>query len=137
MWGGSDEGFACKESQTLAQAIAICYGAGARLCTVAELEGGCAEGTGCDFDEQLVWAAPLPPPPPPPPPLPPLQPLPPTAPVVCGKPGGCSEAAGLKEADELHEVRLQRTHPIMRLSADRASTLPAATGAVLLRHPAF
>ena len=56
MWGGSDEGFACKESQTLAQAIAICYGASARLCTVAELEGGCAADTGCSFNDDLVWA---------------------------------------------------------------------------------
>ena len=61
VWGGSDEGFACKESQTLAQAIAICYGAGARLCTVAELEAGCAAGTGCNHDYNLVWASPSPP----------------------------------------------------------------------------
>ena len=31
----------------------------------------------------------------------------PTAPVMCGRPGGCAEAAaGLKPVDELHEVRL-------------------------------
>ena len=49
----------CKLAQTFAQAEAICYGAGARLCTVAELEGGCAAHTGCLFDYALVWAAPL------------------------------------------------------------------------------
>ena len=127
MWGGSDEGFECKHDQTFAQAEAICAGVGARLCTVAELEAGCAAGTGCNHNENLVWADPSPSPPPP------------TAPVVCGKPGQCgSEAAGLKEVDELHEVRLHRIHPIAaRLSADRASTPPAAAGAVLLRHQAL
>ena len=40
--------------------------------------------------------------------------MPPPRPVVCGRPGGCSEAAGLKEVDELHEVRLQRIHPPSR-----------------------
>ena len=28
-----------------------------------------------------------------------------TAPVVCGRPGRCTEAAGLKAVNELHEVR--------------------------------
>ena len=97
MWGGSDEGLGCKRDQTFAQAEAICDGAGARLCTVAELEGGCAADTGCSFNDELVWAVPSPP-----------------HPVVCGRPGLCSEAAGLKEVDELHEVRLHRIHPIAR-----------------------
>ena len=65
VWGGSlQEGAislgevttACKLDQTFAQAEAICDGAGARLCTVAELEAGCAAGTGCGFDADLVWA---------------------------------------------------------------------------------
>ena len=60
MWGGSDEGFACSRKQNFAQAEAICNGAGARLCTVAELEGGCAAGTGCGFDSELIWAVPTP-----------------------------------------------------------------------------
>ena len=47
---------ACKLDQTFAQAEAICDGAGARLCTVAELEGGCAADTGCSFNDDLVWA---------------------------------------------------------------------------------
>ena len=64
VWGGSlQEGAislgevttACKENQNLAQAVALCYGAGARLCTVAELEAGCAAHTGCGFDDDLVW----------------------------------------------------------------------------------
>ena len=60
-------------------------------------------------------ACPPSPPSPPTPPTPPPSPPTPTAPVVCGgEPGECSEAAGLKEVDELHEVRLQRIHPIAR-----------------------
>ena len=45
----------------------------------------------------------------PPPPSPPSLP---TAPVVCGRPNMCNEDAGLKAVNELHEVRLQRIHPI-------------------------
>ena len=69
VWGGSlQEGAislgkvttACKENQNLAQAVALCYGAGARLCTVAELVAGCAAHTGCGFDDDLVWAVPTP-----------------------------------------------------------------------------
>ena len=92
----------CEWMRTFNQAKNICHYANARLCTVAELEAGCAAGTGCGHDYDLVWAsAPSPP-----------------HPVVCGAPGDCSEAAGLKEVDELHEVRLQRIHPIARLRAD-------------------
>jgi hypothetical protein len=44
----------------------------------------------------------------PPPPLPPPRPhlsAPPPSPVACGRPGHCSEAAGLRDPDELHEAR--------------------------------
>ena len=57
VWGGVTS--ECKENQNLAQAEAICDGAGARLCTVPELEAGCAAHTGCGFDRQLVWAGPV------------------------------------------------------------------------------
>ena len=74
VWGGSDEGLGCKRDQTFAQAEAICDGfrgarlrpepdfpaPGARLCTVAELEGGCTDGTGCGFNDDLIWAVPTP-----------------------------------------------------------------------------
>ena len=60
VWGGSDDGLGCKRDQTFAQAQAICDGAGARLCTVAELEGGCTDGTGCGFNDDLIWAVPTP-----------------------------------------------------------------------------
>ena len=36
-----------------------------------------------------------------------------TAPVACGRSGRCTETAGLKALNELHEVRLQRIHPIV------------------------
>ena len=57
--------------------------------------------------------APLPPPPPPSPspvppspsPPPPPPPSPQQRPVECGRPGRCSEAAGLRDPDELHEAR--------------------------------
>ena len=90
MWGGSDEGFDCQENKTFAQAEAICATAGARLCTVAELEDECTRGTGCFHDWDLVWGTGMPTP---------------TASVVCGRADYCpSEAAGLRKVDELHEV---------------------------------
>ena len=41
-------------------------------------------------------------------------PLPQKLPVQCGRPGRCSEVAGLKDPDELHEVRTTASHPITR-----------------------
>ena len=58
MWGGADEGFDCQHSKTFAQAEAICATAGARLCTVAELEDECTRSTGCFHDWDLVWGIP-------------------------------------------------------------------------------
>jgi len=40
---------------TLPQAMKICSYHGMRLCTHDELRSGLCCGTGCDFDEQLVW----------------------------------------------------------------------------------
>ena len=61
VWGGSnEEGFDCKHNQNFAQAKAICDEVGAKLCTVAELEAGCAAGTGCGHDSDLVWGIPTP-----------------------------------------------------------------------------
>ena len=45
----------CSRDKTFAEAEAICQAAGARLCTAAELKGGCTAGTGCGFDVHLVW----------------------------------------------------------------------------------
>ena len=47
----------CSQDKNFAEAEAICQTAGARLCTVAELGGGCTRGTGCGFDRKLVWAS--------------------------------------------------------------------------------
>ena len=56
MWGESAAGsWGCGREKTFAEAEAICQTAGARLCTAAELVNGCAAGTGCGFDVQLVW----------------------------------------------------------------------------------
>ena len=96
VWGESDA-WGCARDKTFAEAEAICQAAGARLCTAAELLGGCTGGTGCAFDSELVWGVPSPP-------VPPM-------PVECGKAGRCAEAAGLsRDPDELHEVRRIATH---------------------------
>ena len=47
----------CSRDKTFAEAEAICQAAGARLCTVAELKDGCTVGTGCGYDQELVWAS--------------------------------------------------------------------------------
>lgn len=39
------------------QARAICFEAGARLCTIAEIMGGATGNTGCGFNSVLVWSA--------------------------------------------------------------------------------
>ena len=87
MWGESDAGWPCSRGKTFAEAKAICEGAGARLCTAAELAAGCTQGSGCLFDFELIWGAPsqAPPSPPPSPPSPPFLspsplPLPPPSP---------------------------------------------------------
>ena len=55
MWGESDAGWPCARDKTFSEAEAICQAAGARLCTATELLYGCAAGTGCQFDSELVW----------------------------------------------------------------------------------
>ena len=62
VWGGSDEGsnWQCSMNKTFAEAEAICRAASARLCTTKELVDGCAAGTGCNFDFELVWGVPSP-----------------------------------------------------------------------------
>ena len=58
VWGESDAGWPCARDKTFTEAEAICQAAGARLCTAAELVAGCAAGTGCQFDSELVWGVP-------------------------------------------------------------------------------
>ena len=47
----------CFYEQTHRQADIICRAAGARLCTVSELDKGEAGGTGCGHDTNFVWSA--------------------------------------------------------------------------------
>jgi len=58
VWGGSDMGFDCQQDKTFAQAETFCATVGARLCTAAELEAGCAADTGCGWNGFLVWGSP-------------------------------------------------------------------------------
>ncbi len=44
------------ETATFLDAIDICASVKGRLCTPWEVEAGCAAGTGCGFDSQMVWA---------------------------------------------------------------------------------
>lgn len=52
-----DEAKSCFMSNTHAEAKEICESAGARLCTVEELEANVAKGTGCKLNSKYVWAA--------------------------------------------------------------------------------
>lgn len=45
------------QSGTYDEAKAICEDAGARLCTLQELEDGETKGTGCGLDEEQVWTS--------------------------------------------------------------------------------
>jgi hypothetical protein len=47
---------ACREEATFLEAIALCNSVGGRLCTPWEVFEGCAAGTGCGFDREMVWA---------------------------------------------------------------------------------
>jgi arylsulfatase len=47
----------CVKSVTYARAKQICAREHARLCTRAELEANCAQGTGCGHDAKLMWTA--------------------------------------------------------------------------------
>lgn len=46
----------CQHALNWNQANNVCKKAGARLCTVAELRRGCTGGTGCNHDQDLIWA---------------------------------------------------------------------------------
>ena len=54
----NDPGFAgtCHE-MTFYGAKALCELMGARLCTKSEVESGCATGTGCHFNAELIWTS--------------------------------------------------------------------------------
>jgi hypothetical protein len=51
-WGGPD-----RSAVSWQQAETVCVGAGARLCSVEEIEANEAQNTGCGFDHIMVWAS--------------------------------------------------------------------------------
>jgi hypothetical protein len=39
------------------QSRAVCFEAGARLCTISEIMGGATGNTGCGFNDDLIWSS--------------------------------------------------------------------------------
>ena len=76
-----------------------------------------------------------------PPHSPPQSPPPQQRPVECGRPGLCSEAAGLRSPDELHEVcaltSTQLTYNSHHMHLLTARYTAPSQGAVLLRRQAL
>ncbi len=58
VWGESELGREnkCYSKKTFIEAVAICSYSGVRLCTQAELEAGCTQGSGCKHDDELIWS---------------------------------------------------------------------------------
>ena len=54
--GNSGASAVCNEA-SLADSISICDAAGARLCTVDEIDSGVTAGTGCGFDTSYTWTS--------------------------------------------------------------------------------
>merc|ERR1712157_385604 len=50
------DGNKCHENKSYCEANKICANAGGSLCTKAELEAKCTIGTGCEFDNDLIWS---------------------------------------------------------------------------------
>jgi len=50
-------GSVCGHSMTWQAASDLCTARSARLCTRAELELGCGQGSGCQHDEDVVWSS--------------------------------------------------------------------------------
>jgi len=44
-------------TDTYANAYQICESFNARLCTITELENDCTAGTGCDFNDDMLWSS--------------------------------------------------------------------------------
>jgi len=47
----------CVHEASWATANRTCVQEGARLCTLSELQGSCAQGTGCNHDSDMLWAS--------------------------------------------------------------------------------
>ena len=59
LWTEADSaGFGgCQHNLTWAAADTLCISMGARLCTCAEVSGGCTGDTGCGHNKDLVWTS--------------------------------------------------------------------------------
>ncbi|GMH78676.1 hypothetical protein TL16_g07898 [Triparma laevis f. inornata] len=58
IWSESDAWGTCQYSLNYTDAVDFCASEGARLCTKAEIEMGCAEGTGCGgMNGLLIWTS--------------------------------------------------------------------------------
>jgi len=69
-------GAACQHALNYDDAMSFCASVGGRLCTAAELEAGCTQGTGCSHDTDLLWSSTQPSPSPSPSPSPEPEPEP-------------------------------------------------------------
>merc|ERR1712176_1078704 len=56
IWTESQFDGTCQENKSYCEAHNICSDAGGRLCTKIELEAKCTKGTGCGFDNDLIWS---------------------------------------------------------------------------------
>jgi len=96
VWGQSIINAACYPKIDFVGAAKVCASNGARLCTKKELQGDCAEGSGCDLNKALIWSST-------------------TADnirtanskrwAICGRQNFCSEDPTVAENTELHEIR--------------------------------
>jgi len=57
VWTESKVDNQCYASKTFLEAECICDRRDGRLCTKEEIEGSCSQGTGCGFDNQVVWTS--------------------------------------------------------------------------------
>lgn len=55
--GESDMGGQCNQETSWSTAQSLCIGAGARLCTVEEIEADETAGSGCGHDGRYIWTA--------------------------------------------------------------------------------
>merc|ERR1711862_762691 len=55
VWAQSNFDGVCHSAKNFFEANCICEKYDARLCTKAELNKNCARGTGCGFDNNLIW----------------------------------------------------------------------------------
>jgi hypothetical protein len=54
---GANGATTCNTGKTYDESAAICSTAGARLCSVVEIDSGATAKTGCDFDERWIWTS--------------------------------------------------------------------------------